>query len=375
MEFTVSPPLGNTGAQNTSQTALRSCVDWLQATFKNVHNVQEIIQILGMELTDFTPCDSGQYGYKEQVRCGHIAIYFNGRENMGVHLEMTGQGCREYETMSIFSWSRLFCLFMNYDVNITRLDLAVDDFEGYFTLKQLKRKIRQGAVRSLFRSAMEIRKSSLDTGESKGDTIYFGSEKSRVRIRIYDKYLEMISKGRQLEEELTFWNRTELQFRDERANAVAYLIAIDKDSLGEIITGILKRYINFCVKSKDTNKARWKVCKFWTDFLGDVEPLKLTEIAPDRTVEDTKDWIQKQVEPSLSMLYVAFENDKTLMDKIVYEGLMKMKDKHFDMLERYMRKEGIKINTESLKEKVKQKQLEILGKIKTPATGTDAKQN
>jgi len=69
-----APPVSNRGVQNTSRSALRACVDWVQVTFESVHDLQAIYEILGMREGDFEDCPTGIYGYKFQRRAGHISI-------------------------------------------------------------------------------------------------------------------------------------------------------------------------------------------------------------------------------------------------------------------------------------------------------------
>ena len=109
------PPYSNTGVENTSQNGLRACVDWLQVTFKNVKNVHDIFDFLGLDHDWFIDTKIGKYGYDSSYRFGHIAIYYfsydTGKiEGSYFHLEMTGQGCREYEEMTKYDW----ITFLNY---------------------------------------------------------------------------------------------------------------------------------------------------------------------------------------------------------------------------------------------------------------------
>ncbi len=41
---------------------LIACVDWLQVTFKVEHTVQEIIEFLGLNFSDFVGFDTGELG-------------------------------------------------------------------------------------------------------------------------------------------------------------------------------------------------------------------------------------------------------------------------------------------------------------------------
>lgn len=339
--FLDKPPYGNTGAENTEEIGLRACVDWLQATFKFVSDPRQICEFLFLDFNDFIHLDVGKYGYNEQIRYNNIAIYYNGREDMGCHLEMTGQGCRQYEALKKLEWSKLFAMMLDFaDVNITRLDIAIDDFKPYFTVDQAIDKVKRGHIKSLFKTGKSIEKYLLKDGTSQGKTLYFGQPTSRIQIRIYDKKQERESKDQEVIVE--HWVRTEIQARDERAKAIAEILAYTNYETGKVVAGILKNYINFLAENKkDSNKNRWKNVKWWNDFLGDVEKLKLTQVAPDYTIERANKWVSKQVAPTLAVLLKAFDYDTELLIKWLDEGEERLKDKHYQALEQF-KKEGRK---------------------------------
>lgn len=122
-------------------------------------------------------------------------------------------------------------------------------------------------------------------------TLYFGSGKSDVQIRVYDKLSERKDGNYNVSEDIKVWNRTEIQLRDEKATFVADVLArkeAGESSIGETVCGILKDYLRFTVKGKDTNRSRWKTAPFWDKFLGKVEALPLTTIIEEKTVLEKK---------------------------------------------------------------------------------------
>lgn len=358
--FSEAPPSCNTGAQNTERDGLTSCVDWLGVTFKNVQDVQIICDLLGIEISNFKESKVGGMGYMKSTRFGGIAIYFEGRKDMGIHVEMSGQGCRHFEKYSSSDWITFFRVIVLLEINVTRLDLAVDDYKGYFTLKQVREKIRRKCVKSRFKDAIEMKKTRLATGESRGETVYFGSGKSMIQIRFYDKLLEREEAGKIVDEHITFWQRTEIQMRDERAMSAILILINEVENLGQFICGTLKNYLNFLVEDKDKNKARWKVCKWWDKFLGDVDKISLTIKQPDNTIERSHDWMTHQVETSMAMLYEAFEEDMTLFADLIQSGKRRLEDKHYDIINRF-KSENVDINYEEFRKK-QQKKNSILKK-------------
>lgn len=362
----VQPPYTNRGVESTSENGLRACVDWVQVTFKSVQNAQQIIDILGLDFDDFTEFENGKYGYSHHIRFGHIAIYYS-YDQPHFHLEITGQGCREYEEFGKHDWVTLLGLITMLDVNISRFDIAIDDFKGYFTFPKLIKKIKQGHVRSRFREARIQEKVVLNDGSTAGTTIYFGSPKSDIQVRIYDKYQERLSKGKEVIQDIKEWNRTEIQLRDKRALQAVFELVENIYSVGPLVQGILRNYVLFIDPTgNDTNKRRWDISKFWLKFLNNVEPLKLSNIAPDMTIEKVKSWFEHSVIPNFALLMEAFDNNPELIKEWISKGKEKQKKKHENMLKRFNKeKQQSVVSIQDKKERIMKSFLPV-GKVHKP---------
>lgn len=328
------PPYSSTGAMNTWGKSLTACVDWFEATFFECQDYKNVIGVLTLNPGDFTLFNVGQWGYQQSAKCGNITILFDGSSDadMGVHLIMSGQGCREYEQtfeQNGWNWSQFCQYLLGYKTKITRLDLAIDDFEGYFKLSQVKACIKQGCVVSPFDRGRSFEEYVLNTGDLVGQTIYFG--KSDVMVRFYDKYQERINHGYVIDQDIDFWQRTELQIRHERAHEACQIMAYWPDDLGKFICGVLKRYLKFKIKGNDSNRSRWKDKKWWLVFLGDVDKICLTQIAPEKSILRTKDWIDSSVVASMAMLQEAFGDDDLLYEYVIKLGKTKMSDVQKDL--------------------------------------------
>ena len=345
-EKDIQPPSSNTGVERTDKSGLSPCVDWLQVTFKtdknetkkNIENPEQICGVLGLEKDDFSPLKTGKFGYKQGIAFqGNpvLAIYYDGAENMGIHLEMTGQGCRLFELHTTINWYELFSrLVYDYSVNITRLDLALDDYQGYFKINNLVKKIKKDEVTSRFKKAKHIENLLIDGGQALGHTLYFGASTSDIQVRFYEKNVQM-------ESDLEIWNRTEIQLRDDRAYVAAQIIADDILPVGMVITGILRNYIQFRTrKDGDKNKRRWPVAKFWSNFLGDAAPLRIAKQMPKTTIEKKYTWIEGQVSKSLFMIYYCLnEADKErFIDDLLVEGSSKLKKSDLEIIKRFQEK-------------------------------------
>jgi phage replication initiation protein len=348
------PPTCNTGAQNTQVEGLRACVDWVSCTFKSAQ-IEIILDVLNMTKTGFIEMANGLHGYRKQLRKGHIKILYDGHENMGVHLEMSGQGCREFEREYPYTWSHFFNTVLINGGHFTRIDAAIDDFKGYFTIESLVRKIKRGEALSRFKSARSIEKIKIEDGSSEGYTVYFGSPQSRIKIRFYDKLQERIGAGKEIEEGIRIWNRTEIEMRNERADIFAMILVGQRKNnithehiyIGKIVSGILKNYVRFLVNNKDKNKARWNTAPFWEKFLGEVEKVRLTEIAPDKTLGETKKWFEKQLPRTMGKIFLALNSDIDYFVNILNVGMEKLDQKDLMSIEYYkslMREEFEKRN-------------------------------
>lgn len=330
-------PYTNRGVGRTLENGLRACVDWVEATFIFVSPTQLISDVLLLNPSNFFP-DTGANGYRQCLRNGSIAIFFDGREDMGVHLEMKGRGCREYESYNKRSWKQLFEIMLSNQASFSRLDIAVDDFKGFFTIKGMVRKIKSKELVSKFKKARNVEDIEIKTGEVRGVTLYFGSNKSDIQIRMYDKLSERTDNNYNVPPEITFWNRTEIQSRNKKAQALAVTLANEEDgeiTIGKTVCGILRHYLRFTVKGNDSNRRRWKTAPFWEKFLNGVDELPLTTIIEAPTIEEKEEWLSKQVSSTLTLVHEAYGGDMKQIERFVKQGIERLKPKDYDMIDRF----------------------------------------
>lgn len=345
------PPHTNRGALNTSRLGLRALVDWFEGTLKfaqlGIPAHEEIIKIMGLERSEFRDVPNGYRKWRKGLRLGSVQVYYDCPTEPSCHVILPGQGCREFETLSSHGWVGFFRAVLSRSFYISRLDLAIDDFgridskapsrgvQAYFSVQTLITKIEQGLCRSKFEWGRTMGKIKLDDGTYHGKSVYFGSPQSRMQIRVYEKNWERINKGFQLEDGIEVWNRTEIQMRKERAAEAVRIMATGTQPVGDIVAGIIRNYVNFVDRDPmDSNKSRWKVSRFWNEFLGEVEPLKLALEAPDRTISKVEKWVDFQVEPSLSLLWLANNGELDWLIEMLEDGCDRLTEKDLEMLER-----------------------------------------
>lgn len=250
-------------------------IDWLCFTVRD-KPVDDVFDLLKIGKNQFIEMSHGHYGYhKAYYFCG-IWVMYDGQENMGVCVEMSGQGCRQFETSSIYNLDDFIVdLYYNHSgINFTRLDVAFDDIDksgnGLLNLKR----IESLAKKDLYISKFGVRSgewSGVHSDEGKktplARSVYFGSAKSDTRFRIYDKALERGGLD-------YHWVRFEMQLRSDRA--VNFISLLASEQLGVLFSGCINNYLRFVVSnSSDTNRRRWASPKWWTDFLGNVGKVSL----------------------------------------------------------------------------------------------------
>jgi phage replication initiation protein len=356
-EETQQPPTTNRGVEHTTASGLNAVVDWVQVTFKNILLTYDIVDLLGLEKSYFQDSESGLYGWKKSVETieKEIRIFYDGGEKVsGTHLMITGQGCRFFEKHSKTNWSDFFAVILNTDINVKRIDLAIDDFEGYYTPSLWYRKIKQSSVTSRFKRGRWIESFNLGEYEKGGTTIYIGSPSSSIQIRCYDKLKERQEKGFLVDEKISCWVRTELQLREERAEGLALMIAYERGSIGSLASGILNNYICFRVRDKkEKNKSRWKVCDWWEKYLNNVEKISLTLNHAEPVLEKTIDWANTQWAKSMYSMYLVFNQDVDMFYKMLQKGQANMLKKDYKRVEEFIEKYGEMTFDEYLEKKRK----------------------
>lgn len=308
-----------------------TCIfDWIEFTIHNMKPDDIILQVLQLKHADFMELPKGRYGYKKQKVSGHISVLYDGMEDMGVHVLLSGQGCREYE--AVRDLLKLLDKIMLYDGKCTRIDMAMDDKTGeVIPFERIRDAIIQGYVSSRWKTSTEYVKRQLLDGEIIGHTINIGSRKSKMFMRIYDKAMEQGGRMDPTGNGSDSWIRIEMEIRDSRAEKLQDILLFNTN-VGQVYAQIINNYIRFLQPTNDSNRSRWPTAAWWTSLIQEVERLSLTRQPEDRTVEDVRDWVKQQIGPSLALLVLADGGSyDDILDTIV-AGKARLKEKHFRML-------------------------------------------
>ena len=136
-------------------------IDWLSFTIQSDINgigksaVKQFLEKMGLNNLPFCEKETGRHGYNRSMTIqNYINVYYNevkfnefGEDNaekldriikMGVHFEFSGQGCRILEQEK--NWIEWFKLLDDLKVRYSRLDIALDDFQGLLDFDVMEEK-------------------------------------------------------------------------------------------------------------------------------------------------------------------------------------------------------------------------------------------
>lgn len=203
-----------------------------------------------------------RFGYQWGVKLEPSGItVLGGTKEMGVHVVIPGGAC-QYANTGI-EWA---ILASRMKWNITRLDLAIDDFTGRFT--------PDGLHSEMSKARTHAKKVMLLKGD--GDTLYVGSRTSTKYLRVYDKARQTDTPGQ--------WVRVEIELKGDAAQNAAN--ALQGNSLAIVAMTAITDFVNF------PENAAWMEAMN-SAVPGIIEPTR-------RKLTDTRSWLLGTVAPSLA---------------------------------------------------------------------------
>lgn len=326
---TVEPPSNNMGAENICSLAPvsnRVLIDWFAFTVP-VSDPLEAIEKSGLKSMEFIE-GHGSMGYKKSLRCGNVVVFFDGAENMGCHVSLTGQGCRQYEAYVAKSncWYDLMHRVEAIGAHATRIDYAIDNVDGALDLDKLKDAVDSKDVRSRFRGGQEVKNFtfSREDTDDQGRTIYMGAKTSRIKIRFYDKAAQM-----KLD---THWVRCEIQCMAERAQeSIKHLLK--NVEIGELAVAILNNYFA-PINSESINKSQCTMQSWWESWLITTEKIRLSVAKAIKEVDEVMDFLKRQYSPTFAMVkkYLGVARFSDFMSEMIDNGKERMGTRHEMML-------------------------------------------
>lgn len=296
----------------------RIIIDWLEFTLLKGFDIKWIANLFCIPLEDFEDLPKGGLGYKKQKFFNNIRLYYDGNVGMGIHIVVSGQGCRYLESQGKNLFDMLDYLYSLDNINLSRLDLALDtDFN---ILSKVLQSIQKDLYSSKSRSIKVI--SSLTDSKLKADTLYIGSRSSLLMVRIYNKALEQ---GVDVP-----WFRVEIVLKKERFEMIVPFL---RHNISHTFAGVLTNYFR-PLQSLKGQKCRSPTAKYWEKFLGEIEKISLYNNPQCKTIEDKYAWLVNQVEPTIALLSTAFEGNEWLQ-AVVKNGKKRLKEKDYRLLQKW----------------------------------------
>jgi phage replication initiation protein len=299
-------------------------IDWLSVTVPG--DTLGVLDRLHSYFGNWEVLDYGGSGYDSSAKIGDTGrVFWNSeRKDMGVHVKLPASALKALPRDAV----TVLCDFVNMQGKATRLDVAADDFEGLLDLNVMREKVLDREFVCRARNGRETR--SL-FGEA-GHTLYFGSGRSDTLLRIYDKRAEQASQG----VDVIFcksWIRAEMELKNDRADGGAQYIHKHRDEWSIEAAGWLLSFLDFKDPGTDSNVSRWDTWPWWSTFVEHAKKSRILSVQEERTVEDVRDWVDKQVVPSLFVLEATVGHDEVF--QMVAEGSGRLKDHHKKMIEDY----------------------------------------
>ncbi|MDD4733666.1 MAG: replication initiation factor domain-containing protein [Bacilli bacterium] len=350
-----------------SMTPPTIIIDWFQCTilsvwndfyednslYKNI-NIKDVCYMLFEDLFNIDSLElilefKGISGYTCNISWNNIKMYFHHLyPNQGINIILSGKGCRDFETLNL-DWQYFINKLSNYSkVNYNRIDIAIDDYSDiYYDLKKINYYRDSGLVVSRFKSSYNIdHKIIEDVPRDLGRTIQFGSKASNLQITFYNKLLEREHESVIIRDDITVWNRCELRFRHEYAEQIVAML--DKD-INRVVKGILHDNIRFVKDKKHTNISRRETCKWWLDYLDNVEKLQLTTKNPEHDITKKRRWLLNTTSKTLLQVllsnidtFTLDDNLLTLLLEMLDTGVDKISIKDIELVNNYRTKNNLK---------------------------------
>lgn len=240
--------------------------DWL--TFSTGFLRDEVLLFLGLDHVQWKTGLKTRLLYDERWEYEGISIHWSAphsSNNSGCCVEMSGGGCRTFETFGGKCFPRLLYDLVEMGANITRLDIAYDDFTGVIDLDEMFRACNALEFKCTSKS-FSTNLSATDR-EHFGKSVCHGARSSEVFFRCYDKRVE-----RGAYDEFSHWVRFEIQLRKNAAMNFARL----GGQIGHKFAAVINNYLAYLVPDpSDTNYRRWELAPWWSEFVASVDRVSL----------------------------------------------------------------------------------------------------
>lgn len=287
-------------------------IDYFRCSIPNADFPTIANEILGIPIYEFSMEIKGSPypTYDACISFANINVH-SSKNHSSVLIDMSGQACRQYEEymsrVDGWHWHRFISFILDQQGKVTRIDLALDIFDGSTpSVKVLQDYIKRGQLSSKSHKFVEINSGRILDGKLTGFTLYIGS--SPQILRIYDKKQERKDNADEVVN-VEKWVRWELELTEKKAMQVALYVSNGKP-LNVIVKGILSAHYCFKTQPKNAsdfhNKNRLSTMKWWKKFIDGIENIPLKVKRDKLTLKKKKGWIENSAVKSISMVYESF---------------------------------------------------------------------
>lgn len=193
LELECQSSSNNMGVQLTSITQESNvsihnlCFSLLSDNFTDEYVNNLAIEFFNIELSKFYPVDKKQNCYKKRYVYNNmfkVNVQGYADNKNSIYLEITGKGCEALGNAKLLEIIQNVHLC---DGNITRLDLAIDDYDGILNFKKISECCNdfKNRVITSFKRAPQHTHRTDGTGES----FIFGEPSSDTRLTVYNRGL------------------------------------------------------------------------------------------------------------------------------------------------------------------------------------------
>jgi phage replication initiation protein len=300
--------------------ALRK-LDYLSFTLPDGTSHSEIFSLLNLK---FQELGFGRYRYKQSAvaSAGGVSVYWDGAvTGMGVHVQISGTGCRILESLPEFcSWRDYIKEWLGRGAKCSRIDIALDDESGAIAFQTVHDQVRTrtAVMRSSYSQLMES-----TTKKGTFQTLYVGRRSSETVMRCYDKGMQ---KG-----EGSSWLRFEFEYKGKRADALARLLV---DEGWDKAVGVARSFIEFKDETHITvNRTDQRPADWWVQLISASKHVLCVSREAHESLVKSWSWLRRQVAPMLGVMMEHEVGDLSWFLDLVDDGRARFNERHRRLLQ------------------------------------------
>ncbi len=211
----------------------------------------------------------------------------------------------------------------------TRIDMAMDDYERVLSVDEIDAATSTEDFVSRTERVLVMKSHAPRSTETTGQTLYIGKTKSRRICRIYDKLLE------DGEHDCIRWEMEEKKSAAEEL--LKQLIARDPVTnkprpWSDVAKERLLSFLDFRDAGSHSEVERRERCKWFALLVRNLSRAKVYPASTPKTLDEVKDWIEKQIGPSLRVVVLAAGGSLEEVYGWIERAKVRMRPRHMALL-------------------------------------------